>query len=530
MWIPSIFSDGAVLQRGTDNIIIGRDEGAKLVKARLEGEEYSAPVINGRFELCLPSHSAATGLTLEIRGSKTVILRDICFGDVFLLSGQSNMALRLAETPYADDSELKKVRLPDIRHFAVTPDYSFTEAGELQPSEWIKAEGESVMNISATGFFFAEKLYESVGVPIGLVLNAVGGANVEAWMSASALTAFGDYDRYYSDFLEKGALLRFMHECEKGTAEWYKSVNSGESKKLCRAVPEKARSFVVPKMTTGTELRGFSGSVWFYKNFDLEETAGEALLQLGELVDSDEVYVNGVKVGETSYRYPTRKYGFDGRLLNKGTNLIAVRLIIERGAGGFIPEHEYYIAVGESKQPLSGEWRYFVEKQAERSIEEFVSECNTTVGSDSVWLASDRKEGFLAAHLPTALYNGSLLPLKGVSFKAVLWYQGESNAADPDAERYAEKLRAMITEWRLALCQRLPLICVEMANYTEPASDNPDSTGWSIIQAQQRSAEQVIANCAVVSARDLGAPYELHPPNKAELGRRLAIKATEFLY
>lgn len=455
MWIPAIFGDGMVLQRNHENVIYGRDAKAKEVSALISNREYTAQVQNGEFRLVLPPSEAASGLTLEIRGSERAVFSDVCFGDVFMLSGQSNMQLPVSRVLDVSEDEVKEVNLPFIRHFTIEPNFVFDKAGELRDAAWTRAVGGEVMNMSAAGFFFARELYKELGVPIGLALNAQGGSTVEAWMPAEELDAFGDYGKYYADFLEDGAIYKFMADCDRGAAEWYKSVASGEEESLCRAIPDGAKKITLPQMTMGTDLDGFSGSVWFYKEFSLDATEGETFLYVGELVDSDRTYINGNKVGETFYRYPPRKYPFNSNVLKKGKNLIAVRLVIEHGAGGFIPEHEYFITAGGKKTPLSGEWKYFIEKRAERECRECILSQNTVAAKGSVWLNPKASEGFLAQHVPTGLYNASLLPLMGIGFKAVLWYQGESNA---------------------------------------------------------------------------GAPYELHPQNKAELGKRLARAAKDLLY
>lgn len=528
MWIPSIYGDGAILQRGVENIIYGRDESAEVVTAVIDKGEYSAMVENGSFALRIPAHEAGTGFTLEIRGSATKTFYDICFGDVFMLSGQSNMQLPVSRVLDVSKEEVEDICLPLIRHFTVEPNYSFGEAGELTDAKWTRATDGEFMTMSAAGFFFAKKLYEQINVPIGLVLNAQGGATVEAWMSEQLLKSFGDYTAQYEDFLEKGSIYRFMRDCDKAAAVWNESVASGKEQLLCCAVPDGTETITLPNMTMGTALDGFSGSVWFYKEFELEKTDGEAFLYVGELVDSDRTYINGELVGETFYRYPPRKYPFDRKVLQKGRNLIAIRLVIEHGAGGFIPEHEYYIIAGESKISLEGEWKYYIEKRAETTCKQCLISCNTTAKEGSVWLQPNDGEGFLSQHVPTGLYYGSLLPLKGVGFKAVLWYQGESNAGEPD--RYAEKFDAMINEWRRALSQRLPIIVVELADYVEPTAVNYDSSGWASIQEQQRNAPRVTKDCAVVSAKDLGEPFELHPQKKSALGLRLAEKALELWY
>jgi sialate O-acetylesterase len=135
-------------------------------------------------------------------------------------------------------------------------------------------------------------------------------------------------------------------------------------------------------------------------------------------------------------------------------------------------------------------------------------------------------EGFLAQKLPSALFRSTLIPLKGFSMKGILWYQGESNTGEP--ERYEEKFAAMIQAWRERLGAELPVICVELADYVDPI--NGLDKGWSAIQQMQRRAPEMTSRCAVVSAKDLGAPFELHPQYKSELGKRLAEEALALIY
>jgi sialate O-acetylesterase len=67
---------------------------------------------------------------------------------------------------------------------------------------------------------------------------------------------------------------------------------------------------VVPKIWKGTELDNFHGSVWLRREVERGEGAGEreALLRLGAIVDADETYINGVRVGKTEYNYQPRNY------------------------------------------------------------------------------------------------------------------------------------------------------------------------------------------------------------------------------
>ena len=108
-----------------------------------------------------------------------------------------------------------------------------------------------------------------------------------------------------------------------------------------------------------------------------------------------------------------------------------------------------------------------------------------------------------------------------------MWYQGEANSEAP--ERYAEKFKTMISHWRELFDQELPVICVEMADYTDPVTgETPE--GWGKIQEQQRQAEKDVPNCLVVSAKDLSTPLELHPQRKSELGARLYEAGKRLFY
>ncbi len=129
--------------------------------------------------------------------------------------------------------------------------------------------------------------------------------------------------------------------------------------------------------------------------------------------------------------------------------------------------------------------------------------------------------------VPTALYKTSVVPLREYAFRGMWWYQGESNCDQP--EGYSEKFRKMIENWRELYQQKLPLICIEMCDYTDPVS-GVTPLGWEEIQAQQRQAQNDVPDCVVVSAKDLGAPLELHPQKKSELGARMAEAAMKMYY
>ena len=133
----------------------------------------------------------------------------------------------------------------------------------------------------------------------------------------------------------------------------------------------------------------------------------------------------------------------------------------------------------------------------------------------------------MGQEVPTSLFKTSVRPLKDFTFSGIWWYQGEANSDAPS--RYGEKFRAMIQFWRDLYQQNLPVIVVEMCDYTDPVTGEQPA-GWASIQAQQVAAAKEVEDCAVVSAKDLGAPLELHPQRKSELGARMAEVAEKMFY
>jgi len=498
-----------VFQRGRICRIWGTCPQGAQVSAALNGQSCAVICADGTFEVSLPAQEASVENTVEITcGGETVVLEDVCFGDVFLLSGQSNMQLEIARVMDVSGNEILSADCPLVRHFTVEPRYFFgRQADEIVPAQWKKGVYPEVMGMSAAGFFFGRRMQAELGVPIGLVLNAMGGSTIEAWLPEELLPQFGDYAARIMDFYDHDAFAGRISGEEQAKGEWIRSLETDAEAACAAAIPVGAQPYSVPSMTRGTDMEGYSGSVWFYREIELDEAPqGEGLLYLGDIIDSDRTYINGQLVGETFYRYPPRKYPVPAGLLTKGKNLIACRMVIDGTVGGFVPHHPYFLDTGTQRIELSGEWLMKPESRA----------------------AQPAPPVLFPPVLPTGLYNASLYPLRDVQFAGVLWYQGESNVEDPD--NYNEKFDAMMTAWRELLGQKLPVVCVELCDYIDPTSaDTEVPADWRRMQEMQLRQPEFTADCAVVSARDLGEKLELHPQRKQELGERLAQKALELI-
>ncbi|MBR5766534.1 MAG: hypothetical protein IKX95_07125, partial [Lachnospiraceae bacterium] len=234
-----------------------------------------------------------------------------------------------------------------------------------------------------------------------------------------------------------------------------------------------------------------------------------AKLWLGTIVDSDITYINGESVGRTEYQYPPRKYDIREGLLKEGVNNITVRVKAEYyleflpgkvSGGRFTPGKEYKIFNDDGTIDLAGEWKYRIgaEADCEGYRQDFVS-----------WK-------------PMGLYNAMTAPCHKYTIGGVNWYQGESDCEESD--EYTDLFNRMVEGYRKEWNDtELPVYVVQLPNFT--IDNNPDSDAWNRMREVLRTAAEGIDNCDSMVAIDLGEDNDLHPQNKKELGRRLALLA-----
>ncbi|MBR5181387.1 MAG: hypothetical protein IKW88_03975 [Clostridiales bacterium] len=523
----AIFGDGMILQRDKNCRVFGKTEGDEVtVVLSKDGNEetFKAHVADGKFVCSLDPHEAGTGYELTIRsGDETVSYKDVCFGDVYYLSGQSNMELPVYRTLDVTGDEVNASDYPYVRQYLLSPIYRLdpSKEAELPENPWTKAQGDDLMQFSAVGFFGAKRLYDKLQVPIGLVHAAQGGASIEAWMPLDLLDGFGDFREKAKPFMADGTVQEFLKNQDISQAAWVDSLNDDLGKGMENEIPGDAEEINVPFIRSSQGDDRYFGSIWFYKEFEIDGSDmidGDAFLYLGEMIDSDITYVNGTEAGTTGYCYPPRKYNFPAKILKPGKNLIAVRLVVEHGCAAFLPDHPYFISIGGKKIDLTGKWKT---KNGTR----------TNIEKDPF---------FMAQWIPSSLYQSSVLPVRQFAMKGIWWYQGESNASDP--ARYDEKFKAMVLKFRETFGDELPVICTVMADYDDPANGKIGDIasgfsddgltiqeGWKTVQEMQLHAPEQVELCAAVSAKDLSEPFELHPQNKSILGARFAEKALDWI-
>lgn len=130
-------------------------------------------------------------------------------------------------------------------------------------------------------------------------------------------------------------------------------------------------------------------------------------------------------------------------------------------------------------------------------------------------------------HRPASLWNAMIAPLTPFAIRGVLWYQGETNALR--AWDYQRLMTAMIQDWRRAWNRGdLPFLFVQLANFRQNPP-NPGASWWAAVREAQRLTLG-LPNTGMASAIDIGNPLDIHPLNKQEVGRRLALAARAVAY
>ncbi len=259
-------------------------------------------------------------------------------------------------------------------------------------------------------------------------------------------------------------------------------------------------------------IKDLNGVVWFRRTFEVPKSwLGKPVkLFMGRIIDADEMYVNGKKIGNITYQYPPRRYEIPAELLKEGKNTFVIRVTNSAGKGGFVPDKPYYMTTNGEEIDLKGTWQYKV-GEAYQPI---------TFGGFS-------GGGIVQQNQPTALYNAMIAPVLPIKIKGFLWYQGETNVGNP--EPYNQLLPALINDWRnLWNNANLPFFVVQLTNYQDINFTPTESNNALLREAQNQAL--TLPNTAVTVTIDLGEWNDIHPLNKKDIGKRLALSARNIAY
>ncbi|TWU01528.1 sialate O-acetylesterase family protein [Neorhodopirellula pilleata] len=186
--LPSFFSDHMVLQRDRDVAIWGTASPNAEVTVAFKGESTTIRAdADGKWRTTISSGQAdAVGAELTvISDGETLTLEDVLVGEVWFASGQSNMYFTMNRVPAYEDL-IAKTDHPSIRMFNA-PLVTAVEPQDDIDGEWTMCRPETIPGYSAVAFFFARKLHQELGIPIGVIKSAWGGKPVETFTSRQAL-------------------------------------------------------------------------------------------------------------------------------------------------------------------------------------------------------------------------------------------------------------------------------------------------------------------------------------------------------
>lgn len=150
--------------------------------------------------------------------------------------------------------------------------------------------------------------------------------------------------------------------------------------------------------------------------------------------------------------------------------------------------------------------------------------------ADGTVTPDPKRFGDQGQNRPTALYNGMIQPLAGTALRGVLWYQGESNGYPQQAPQYRRLLPALIADWRACFADpALPFGIVQIAGW-QGKQTQPVDGGWAFLREAQAQVAREVPHCGLTLTIDIGDVKDVHPRNKAEVGRRLALWARAEIY
>ena len=225
--LPPVFADNMVLQRNIPFYLKGKADAGETVVVRLGGKELARGVtdLRGVWNVRIPALTAVDSTTLTVSTARrTLTYRNVAVGEVWLCSGQSNMAFKLRQA--ADASrDIAKATDRGLRLYNMQPRWetdnvewdstavdSVSRLQYFRPAQWVASSPQNAADFSAVAYYMGRMLRDSLRVPVGLVCNAVGGTPIESWIDRPML------EEYYPQVLRHWKNNDFVMDWVRGRA------------------------------------------------------------------------------------------------------------------------------------------------------------------------------------------------------------------------------------------------------------------------------------------------------------------------
>jgi sialate O-acetylesterase len=514
--VAKVFGDSMVLQRDIVIPVWGKAAAGSLITGELGTVRATAKAgKDGKWKLRFPKFKAGGPYTLKIAESgkpnTAIELKGILIGDVWLASGQSNMEWQVQQSHDARN-EIEKATFPQIRFLVVDHAKALSPQPDIISGKWKVCDTTNVKDFSAVAYYFARKLHGDQHVPVGIIQSAWGGTPVEAWTSRDMLLT-SPISR--SKTLSNDTLKFDREDVIADSLNWlriwqivYTPQNNAD--KIIPAADYNDTGWAtieMPNVLKDFGIGSYEGMVWLRKKLSLPASfAGKDLtLNLGHPEMNYSLYFNGQEICKNIWNSnPSHSFTIPARMVQRGENTIAVRIAMLWGGGGLNPPaDDIYVTDGASTITLAGKWLY------KKDLETAFPKINNY------------------QYYPTVLFNTMINPVIPFAIKGFIWYQGESNAQD--AYNYRTLFPMLIKDWRQRWQQgNIPFLFVQLANFKK-VQPLPAESDWAELrEAQALTLSQ--PNTGMACSIDIGEGNDIHPKNKQEVGRRLALIANKMVY
>ena len=504
-FVSPIFGDNMVLQRGKANAIWGWSEPGDRVEVRI-GEQTASAIAGAdrRWQVKIQPPAPGGPYTIRIAGHQSIELHNVLVGDVWLCGGQSNMGLPLRFTRDGED-EAKAANYPEIRFFSVAAHSAYHHT-DLVDGKWTVVSPETAGSVSAVGYYFARKIQQEIHVPLGMVVDALGGTPAEAWTSAAALRPLGDFDIPLAEVQTLAA--ERAPEYGNYVMHWYDQYDIGLKGNWAAADLDDSawKQVSIPGGFAELGVPETPAVAWFRKEIVLPDPlpAGPALLFLGSIERMDTAYINGTQAGASAWVENPRVYLIPDGVLKPGRNLVAIRVLKIKPQGGFLgkPEELRLMLGDKTSIPLAGTWK------GKLSVDARPPQPLPTAYEN--WPV-----------MPAVLYEGMLAPIAPLSITGALWYQGEQNSER--GYQYRRILPVMIANWRRLFAQGdFPFYIVSLPAFRQRSATPVDGDAWAETRESQAVAAASVANSCLAVTIDTGDADSIHATDKLPVGERLA--------
>lgn len=519
--LPYLFTDHMVLQQGMNISVWGWADSEEHIAVILGANtRETVASADGRWSVSLPAMHAGGPFTLTVRGKKTLLVKDVLLGEVWIASGQSNMTYALSGAAGAAE-EIPAARYPQMRFFTVPKKIALTPQENTLPAAWEICTPDTAKIFSAVAYFFGRDLHKSLGVPIGIILSSWPGTAAEEWTDP--------------DSLRREPVLKPIVQRWEGEPAGVKAFAAEPAEislefddfELLPAAGSAGTPTLFSNFDDGAS-RTETGGVWTYNwpdsdgtTFELatpgREGSGYAARVAGKLDGASSSSLHATFKSDGS---PADLSGFMGiRFWVRGRGAVQFQMLQPT-----ISDWDNYSAEVIRATPEWQEvtiWFKDLGQAGWGVVEPFTA--NALTG----FLLNIMAPIENAERPPSGLYDGMVAPLEKYRVRGAIWYQGESNTWR--AEQYRTLLPSMIQGWRKGFGEPdFPFLIVQLPNLgTSP--ELGDSI-WAELRDAQLWTAKTVPNTGIAVTIDVGDSKNLHPPRKAEIGERLALWALGTTY